>query len=153
MTTVRGFEFPDELFYMVEHDMWARLEDDQLVTVGLTALGCRVSGEFIEFMPKPIGTAVERDRALAVREMSKTIRSARAPAAGTIVAINDEVRRQPQLLNRDPYGGGWLVRLRANDWAGDVAALTPGGMVAAAVERYMDLYLVPEFGSEGLPPA
>ena len=148
MTTVRGYEFPDDLFYMVEHDIWARCESDGTLTVGLTALGCRVSGEFIEFMPKPVGTAVERDRALAVLEMSKTIRSARAPAAGTIVAVNDEVRRQPQLLNHDPYGGGWLVRLRADNWARDAAALTRGAAVAPAVERYMDLYLVPEFGDD-----
>ena len=148
MTTVRGYEFPDDLFYMVEHDIWARLGDDQLITVGLTALGCRVSGDFLEFLPKPVGTAVERDRALAVLEMSKTVRSARAPAAGTIVAINDAVKRQPLLLNRNPYGDGWLVRLCAHDWSRDAAMLVPGADVAPAVERYMDLYLVPEFGSD-----
>ena len=65
MTTIRGYDFPDDLFFMVEHDIWARPEADGVLTIGLTPLGCRVSGEFIEFMPKPLGTQVERDRALA----------------------------------------------------------------------------------------
>ncbi len=153
MTTIRGYDFPDELFYMVEHDIWARPEADGVLTVGLTTLGCRVSGEFIEFMPKPLGTQVERDRALAVLEMSKTIRSARAPAAGEIVAINEDVRRQPQRLNSDPYGDGWLVRLKADDWTRDAALLTAGSAVVEAVERYMDLYLVPAFGADAGPAA
>ncbi len=153
MTIVRGYDFPDELFYMVEHDIWARLDADGALTVGLTALGCRVSGEFIEFMPKPVGTKVERDRALAVLEMSKTIRSARAPAGGTVIAVNEDVRRRPQQLNNDPYGAGWLVRLEADDWTRDAALLTPGNAVAAAVERYMDLYLVPTFGADAGPAA
>lgn len=148
MTTVRGFEFPDRLLYLVEHDIWVRPEPDGSLVVGLTALGCQISGEFIEFMPKPVGTAVERERALAVLEMSKTIRSARAPAAGTIVAVNEAVRAQPPLLNGDPYGAGWLVRLQPADWARDVTALVAGSALAPAVERYMDLCLVPAFGGE-----
>ena len=148
MTTVRGFDFPDELFYMVEHDIWARPDADGVLTVGLTTLGCRVSGEFIEFMPKPVGTEVERDRALAVLEMSKTIRSARAPASGTIVAINDRVRQQLSLLNSDPYGDGWLVKLKPANWAQDIGNLVSGPAIVSTVERYMELYLIPAFGDD-----
>src|SRR5262245_2227314 len=116
MTTIKGFGFPDNLLYMVEHDIWARLDPDDSVTVGITALGAHISGEFIEFMPKPLGTTVERARALGMLEMSKVIRSARAPVTGTLVAINDKVRATPALINSDPYGEGWLVRMRPTAW-------------------------------------
>ncbi len=148
MTTVRGFDFPDELYYMVEHDIWARPDADGALTVGLTTLGCHVSGEFIEFMPKPVGTEVERDRAMAVLEMSKTIRSARAPACGTIIAINDCVKRQLSLLNSDPYGDGWLLKLKPADWEQDIKNLVSGPAIVPAVERYMELYLIPAFGDD-----
>src|SRR5262245_47808895 len=75
MAQVRGFEFPDDRYYLLEHDTWARLDGDGQVTVGLTSLGAHISGEFIEFMPKAIGTAIERDRSLGVLEMSKVLRS------------------------------------------------------------------------------
>ena len=148
MATVRGFDFPDDLFYMVEHDIWARPDTDGALTVGLTTLGCHVSGEFIEFMPKSVGTFVERDRAMAVLEMSKTVRSARAPASGTIVGINDRVKRQLSLLNSDPYGDGWLLRLMPVDWAQDSKSLVNGSAIGPAVERYMELYLIPAFGED-----
>jgi glycine cleavage system H protein len=146
MANVRGFEFPDELHYLIEQDVWARRDPDGIVTIGMTELGCHISGDFVEFMPKPVGTAVERERAVAVLEMSKTVRSVRAPVRGTIVAVNEEVRRLPGLLNRDSYGAGWLVRLDPDDWTEDATHLAFGRAVAAAVARYMELYLIPEFG-------
>jgi glycine cleavage system H protein len=148
MATVRGFEFPDNLFYLIEQDAWVCLQADGIATVGLTALGCHISGEFMDFMPKPIGTRVERDRSVAVLEMSKTVRSARAPVSGTIVGINDQVKRQPPLLNSDPYGEGWLVRLKPADWEQDIKGLVSGPELISAVERYMELYLIPVFGDD-----
>ena len=67
--------------------------------IGITPLGAHISGEFIEFMPKPIGEAVDRERALGMLEMSKVIRSVRAPVAGTIVAVNEKVKTEPRLIN------------------------------------------------------
>ena len=52
MANVRGFEFPDHLFYLVEHDAWARLDQDGNVTVGITSLGAHISGEFIDFLAR-----------------------------------------------------------------------------------------------------
>jgi glycine cleavage system H protein len=137
VTTVRGFEFPPGLWYLVEQDTWVRRESDGLATVGITSLGAHISGEFIEFIAKPVGTSIHRDRSLGALEMSKVIRSARAPVAGTLVEVNAKVRASPGLINSDPYGEGWLVRLRPASWDEDAALLVSGDAVTAAVESYM----------------
>lgn len=137
MANVRGFEFPDELYYLMKHDSWLRLDADGEVTVGITSLGTHISGEFIEFMPKPVGSAIERERALGMLEMSKVIRSVRTPVAGIIAQANARVRDQPGLINADPYGQGWLVRLRPTAWTDDAKLLVTGAAIPADVERYM----------------
>lgn len=139
MAKIRGFEFPDGLYYLMEHDTWAHLDADGNATVGITSLGSHISGEFIEFMAKPVGEAIERDRALGVLEMSKVIRSARSPIAGVIVATNEKAKSSPALINSDPYGEGWLVRMRPSAWAGDSRLLVTGSAIPAAVEAYMAL--------------
>jgi glycine cleavage system H protein len=145
MANIRGFEFPDALHYLMEHDTWARLDADGNATVGITSLGAHISGEFIEFMAKPLGTPIERERALGMLEMSKVIRSARSPLAGVVVEANAMVKTQAQLINTDPYGQGWLVRLRPTAWESDARLLVTGGAIPAAVEAYMAL-LAESFG-------
>jgi len=139
MATVRGFEFPDDLLYLMEQDTWVRLDGDGMVTIGLTSLGAHISGEFIEFMAKPVGESIERDRALGMLEMSKVIRSARSPVSGVLVATNELVRAAAGLINRDPYGKGWLVRLRPTAWESDARLLVTGAAIAPAVQAYMAL--------------
>jgi glycine cleavage system H protein len=139
MATIRGFDFPDDLFYLLQHDTWARLDAGGIATVGITPLGAHISGEFIEFMPKPVGTVVERERSLGLLEMSKVVRAARAPIGGAIVETNVKARTHPGVINADPYGDGWLVRMRPTAWESDVRTLVTGAGIQAAVEAYMSL--------------
>ena len=139
MANVRGFEFPDALHYLMEHDTWVRLDADGNATVGVTSLGAHVSGEFIEFMAKPIGASIERNRAVGMLEMSKVIRSARAPVSGLIVEVNSRLKTDPRLINADPYGEGWLVRMQPTAWDDEVRALVTGEAIPRAVEDYMAL--------------
>lgn len=76
-----------------------RLDADGVATTGITSLGAHISGEFIEFMAKPLGASVYRERALGMLEMSKVIRSARAPIAGVITAVNERVKTEPTLVS------------------------------------------------------
>lgn len=147
--SVRGFDFPADLWYLVEQDTWVRREGG-LATMGITSLGAHISGDFIEFIARPPGTEVERDRSVGALEMSKVIRSARSPVSGVIVEVNPAVRERPSLINADPYGAGWLVRLRPTAWETDIALLARGDAVPAAVERYMAL-LSETFGEEPPP--
>jgi glycine cleavage system H protein len=145
MAVIRGFAFPDALYYLMQHDTWARRDGDGDVTVGITPLGAHISGNFIEFMAKPVGTTIERDRALGMLEMSKVIRAARSPVTGVIAAHNDKVKSTPALINDDPYGDGWLLRVRPSAWDAESALLVTGDAIPAAVESYMAL-LAETFG-------
>ena len=118
-------------------------------TIGITPLGARISGDFIEFMAKPFGAAIDRERALVMLEMFKVIRSARSPITGVLVEANSRVKAEPGLINTDPYGAGWLVRLRPTMWDDDARLLVTGDAIPAAVEAYVAL-LSKSFG-EGPP--
>ena len=139
MPIVRGFEFPDALWYLLDQDTWVRLDSSGDAVVGITALGAHISGDFMEFIPRPPGTLVEQGRSLGALEMSKVIRSSRSPIAGEILEINPDVRASPRLINDDPYGAGWLVRLRPLSWDEDVKHLVTGEAVRPAAEAYMSL--------------
>jgi glycine cleavage system H protein len=139
MANIRGFEFPDALHYLMEHDTWVRRDAAGSAIVGITALGAHISGDFIDFMAKPAGASIDRDRALGMLEMSKVIRSARSPITGLLVEANGRVKTDPTLINADPYGEGWLVRLRPTAWDSDCGLLVTGSAIPAAVEAYMAL--------------
>ena len=132
--------FPEDLHYLVEHDVWARLHDDGTATVGITALGIKLSGEIYMCRVKPPGTVVEQGRAVAVVELAKAIVSVKAALSGRVIAINPRLEDVPELVHRDPYGEGWLARIEhVGGEAGeaDLARLVVGGAAARAamVER------------------
>ncbi|MGE0797662.1 MAG: glycine cleavage system protein H [Lautropia sp.] len=129
-------DFPDELHYHVEHQTWARLHDDGTATVGITALGLLQAGELYMCRPRPVGTVVAAGRSVAVVELAKAIVSVRSPVGGTIVEINPQVSAVPDLINRAPYGDGWLARLRLDDFAADRETLVHGDGVAAAMQAF-----------------
>jgi glycine cleavage system H lipoate-binding protein len=112
MTTIRGFDFPDDLFYLMEHDAWVRLDPDGNATTGITPLGAHISGEFIEFMAKPIGTLVDRERALGMLEMSKVIRSARSPISGVIASVNERELSDAEIVISQPFWPAYLTAER-----------------------------------------
>ena len=143
---VRGLAFPDALFYLVGHQVWARLEGDGAATVGITAMGIRAAGEIYMCRPKTVGSEIEQGRAVAVVELAKSIVSVKSPLRGTVVAVNAALAERPELVHRDPYGEGWLARLRLSDFEADRAALVHGDAVVAAMEEYARLNLIEDAG-------
>jgi glycine cleavage system H protein len=148
MIVVRGCAFPLDRHYHAGHNVWLR-EEGGVVTLGATAFGAALAGEFMGFVPKPPGTAVEADRAVGVVELWKTMVSVRTPVPGTLVEGNEAATKDPSLIRRDPYGEGWLVRLRVPDWPRLSGGLLSGGAVAPAFEAAMDLerFTGPEDGA------
>lgn len=133
---IRGFDFPDDLYFHVEHQVWARLHDDSTATIGITSLGIRLAGEIYMCRPKAMGSVVEQERSIAVVELAKAIVSVKSPVRGTVVEINLRLAGQPELVHLDPYGAGWLARIALTDFDADRAQLDHGDAVAPAMHHH-----------------
>lgn len=128
--------FPPELYYLVEHDVWARLEPDGTATVGITALGIKLSGEIYMCRAKPVGSVVEQGRSVAVVELAKAIVSVKCAVSGTVLAVNPRLDEAPQLVHEDPYGEGWIAHMALADFERDRVQLVHGNDVHAAMTRH-----------------
>lgn len=140
MLSVRGCGFPEGLHYHADDQVWARLEPEGSATVGITALGIRLAGEIYMCRPKAVGSEVSQGRSVAVVELAKSIVSVRSPVSGTVVEVNARLADEPELVHLDPYGAGWIARIRLADFAADAPALVHGDAVAAAMERHAALH-------------
>jgi glycine cleavage system H protein len=105
--------YPDELKYHAEHD-WARIEGDE-ATFGITWYAQDTLGEVVFFTPPKLGTALVKDEHYTEVESVKAVSDVVAPLSGEVVAVNDDLSNNPQLINEDPYGEGWLVRVKLSD--------------------------------------
>ncbi|MBK7617262.1 MAG: glycine cleavage system protein H [Vitreoscilla sp.] len=145
--------FPAELHYDVAHQTWARPEADGSVTVGITALGIRLSGEIYMCRPKPVGQTVERGRSVAVVELAKSIVSVKSPVGGEVLAVNEGLANEPERVHLDPYGSGWIARLAPSNWAADQALLRHGeAAVAQAMAHHAWLHRAElDDGERGTP--
>jgi len=138
MGTVRGCDIPEDLSYNVENNVWARREDDGTVTIGMTAYAAALAGQIVSYTPKKVGKSVKKDKSCATVESGKWVGPAKSPVAGEVVAVNDAVSANPGLINEDPYGEGWLVKIQPSDWDADSAGLVSGADAIAAFEAKME---------------
>ena len=137
---VDGFEFPDELYYRVEDQVWARVGEDGTAVVGVTSLGIHLAGEIYMCRPKSAGVEVERGRGIAVVELAKSIVSVKCPVTGTVLVGNPALAARPELVHEDPYGAGWIARLRLQDWTADREQLLHGEAVGPAMRHHAWLF-------------
>jgi glycine cleavage system H protein len=128
-------DFPAGLHYLVEHQVWARL-DGAKATVGITSLGIRLAGEIYMCRPKNVGSVVTQGGSIAVVELAKSIVSVKSPVSGSIVEVNEALAARPELVHQDPYGAGWLARVRLTGFEADAAALLHGDAVAPAMAQH-----------------
>jgi len=105
--------YPEDLRYHPEHD-WARIEDAE-ATFGITWYAQDALGEVVFFDPPEVGTQVTRDQAYAEVESVKAVSDVFAPLSGEVVEVNDGLGDSPEKINEDPYGEGWLVKVRLSD--------------------------------------
>jgi glycine cleavage system H protein len=105
--------YPDELKYHREHD-WARIEGDQ-ATFGVTWFAQDSLGEIVFFDPPDTGTEISANQPYAEIESVKAVSDVVAPLSGEIVEVNELLGDAPEKINEDPYGDGWLVRVRLSD--------------------------------------
>jgi glycine cleavage system H protein len=119
--------YPSDLLYHPEHD-WARVDDDT-ATLGITWFAQDQLGELVFFDPPEVGTNISKDQPYAEVESVKAVSDVIAPLSGEILEVNTALTETPEKVNDDPYGDGWLVKIRLTD-PGETGSL----MDAAAYE-------------------
>lgn len=107
--------YPEDLSYHPEHD-WARIEGDE-ATFGITWYAQDALGEVVFFEPPEVGTEVSKDQPYAEVESVKAVSDVYAPLSGEVTAVNEALAETPERINEDPYGDGWLVRVKLSDSA------------------------------------
>ena len=105
--------YPEELKYHPEHD-WARI-DGETATFGVTWYAQDSLGEVVFFDPPEVGASVKKDEAYAEVESVKAVSDVFAPLSGEITEVNQELEESPERVNADPYGEGWMVKVKLSD--------------------------------------
>ena len=136
----RGYDtFPHDLYYDRATHTWVR-NVGTVVTIGLDALGLEALGDVAFLSLQAVGSAVKRAETIGSLEAAKMVGELIAPVSGTIAARNEAVLRDPGLVNREPYGAGWLVQIMPSGWELESAELVHGadlpGWIEAEVKRY-----------------
>ena len=105
-----GESYPDDLSYHPEHD-WARFEGDEAL-LGVTWYAQDSLGELVHYEPPDEGTSVAKDESYGEVESVKAVSDLISPLSGEVVEVNQKVVDAPETVNEDPYGAGWLIRIR-----------------------------------------
>ena len=122
--------YPEDLLYHPEHD-WARIDGDEAV-LGITWFAQDALGELVHFEAPEAGVTVAKDEAYGEVESVKAVSDVIAPLSGEILEVNARVVDEPELVNQDPYGEGWLIRIRVAD-DGELASLLDAGSYRAVL--------------------
>ena len=138
MATVKGCNIPDDLYYNVENNVWARREGDGTVTIGMTTYAAALAGQIVSCTPKKVGRSVEQNKSAATVESGKWVGPVKAPVSGEVIAVNEALSGSPGTINSDPYGSGWMVKMKPGNWDAESGGLVTGGAAAAAFETKMN---------------
>jgi glycine cleavage system H protein len=120
--------YPEDLLYHPEHD-WARIDGDEAI-FGITWFAQDSLGEVVFFEAPKLGTTVAKDTAYTEVESVKAVSDVISPLSGEIVAVNEALADSPEAINEDPYGEGWLVRVKLSDPAEQESLLDAAGYEA-----------------------
>lgn len=120
--------YPEGLIYHPEHD-WAKIDGD-IATFGITWFAQDALGEVVFFEPPAVGTSVSKDASYAEIESVKAVSEVVAPLSGEIVEVNEALEAAPETINDDPYGSGWMVKIKLSDPSEVASLLDPAAYKA-----------------------
>lgn len=126
MATINGCNLPEDLYYLTEKHVWVRPEGGGLVSIGINDVAQHLAGNVLSLTAKKVGRTVPKGQSVATIESAKWVGPVPTPVSGEIVEVNEALRQSPRTLNQDPYGAGWIVKLKPSDWEGEKAALATG---------------------------
>ena len=137
MAEINGCNIPEDLYYLAGDKLvWARFEEDGTVTAGVPDPGQAIAGKVVAVTPKKLGRKVARGKSMGTLESGKWVGPIPAPVSGEIIAINEAIAASPALVNDDPYGEGWVVKLQPSDPESEKGDLVTG---QAAVDAFQQL--------------
>jgi glycine cleavage system H protein len=134
MAIYYGCDIPEELYYHPSHDLWICFEADDTAMLGMTDIAQALAGKLLYIRFKPVGKQVKAGQSLATIESAKWVGPFVAPFAAEVLAVNEEAFAKDMLIaNKDPYGAGWLIKVRPLQPESARDGLITG---AAAVEHF-----------------
>jgi glycine cleavage system H protein len=138
MATVSNCNIPDDLFYWPEKHVWVQPETDGSITLGITDVAQHLAGPVLTATPKAVGKNLKKGKSAGTVESSKWVGPVTAPISGDIVAVNDALTSEPGLLNSDPYGQGWFMKIQPTDWNAEKGDLVTGSAGIAAYQQFLE---------------
>ncbi len=137
MADIDGYNLPDELYYTKDHT-WARVEENGTVTVGMDAFGAKAAGN-IEFIDLPMeDDEFEAGEAFGSLESAKWVGGLLMPVGGTVTEVNENIEDELGLLVKDPYGEGWLIKVKPINLKDDLKTLVHGADVAPWLKKEIE---------------
>jgi len=124
MVRVFDAEFPEDLYYHRDH-MWVRIEDGK-ARVGYNDWAQKAAGKLVAIRTRRVGSTVKMGKTLGTIESGKWVGPLRAPLSGKIIELNEEVLKNPSLINEDPYGRGWIALIEPSNLDEELPTLIKG---------------------------
>jgi len=129
---IKGCVILKDLHYAVEDHTWVRLNDDDTVTIGMTDVAQTMSGPILHARTKRVGAKRAKGKPLATVESGKWVGPIKSPLSGEIVAVNEALAGDAQLINRSPYRAGWVLKLRPSNLDEELPGMMSGDEAVAA---------------------
>ncbi len=139
MAEYRGCVLPDDLYYDLDY-VWVRPIADGLIMIGVTDPAQTMGGRLLAAHIKKPGTQIRAGRHVATLESGKWVGGVPVPFGAAVIERNEAVLADPHLINVDPYGTGWIARLRPDDAASALTSLTTGAPAVAALRQWIDRF-------------
>ncbi|VVB85094.1 Glycine cleavage system H protein [uncultured archaeon] len=137
MVVIEGYDLPDDLYYTKDHT-WARVEENGTVTVGMDAYGAKAAGN-IEFIDLPMeDDEFESSEAFGSLESAKWVGGLLMPVGGTVIEVNESIEDELGLLAKDPYGEGWLIKVKPDNLKEDIKTLIHGPDVGPWLKKEIE---------------
>ncbi|RZD14630.1 MAG: glycine cleavage system protein GcvH [Candidatus Acidulodesulfobacterium ferriphilum] len=138
MSKLNGCDIPEHLYYSVEKHVWGKIESDGTVTIGMTSVAQSLAGKLLYITPKKVGQKIAQLKSVATVESGKYVGPVPAPFSGEIVAINEDLVKDVSAINTDPYGKGWVCKIKPADAEADKKNLLTGKEAVDAYKKKIE---------------
>ncbi len=134
----RGCVIPKDLYYDIENQVWFRVNEDGTVTVGVTDIGQARAGKIINIRIKAPGKKLKKGKPVASLESGKWAGPVPADIEGEVVERNEKLFDKPDLINEDPYGEGWIAKIKPTNLERDLQDLVTGEEAVQKLKEYIE---------------